>query len=42
MGGRERTRADFEELCGAAGLTLASVTPLPEADPFSLLEAAVR
>ncbi|AXE89586.1 hypothetical protein C1703_31655 [Streptomyces sp. Go-475] len=39
-GGRERTRRDFEDLCRAAGLALLSVTPLPEAEPFSLLEAA--
>lgn len=40
VGGRERTRADFQELCEAAGLSLVSVTPLPEAEPFWLLEAA--
>ncbi|MFC9508334.1 methyltransferase [Streptomyces sp. NPDC057002] len=40
VGGRERTREDFEELCHAAGLSLVAVTPLPEAEPFSLLEAA--
>ncbi len=40
VGGRERTRRDFEILCRSAGLALLSVTPLPEAEPFSLLEAA--
>ncbi|GAA2574382.1 methyltransferase [Streptomyces violaceus] len=39
VGGRERTRQDFEDLCHAAGLSLVTVTPLPEAEPFSLLEA---
>ncbi|MGW0470775.1 methyltransferase [Streptomyces coeruleorubidus] len=42
VGGRERTRKDFEALCEAAGLSLTSVTPLPEAEPFSLLEAVAR
>jgi hypothetical protein len=42
VGGRERTRTDFEDLCEAAGLSLTSVTPLPEAGPFSLLEAVAR
>ncbi|MGW0609181.1 hypothetical protein [Streptomyces sp. NPDC002788] len=41
-GGRERTRTDFEVLCEAAGLSLAAVTPLPEAEPFSLLQAMAR
>ncbi|MER7405017.1 methyltransferase [Streptomyces sp. NPDC000070] len=40
VGGRERTRQDFADLCEAAGLSLTSVTPLPEAEPFSLLEAS--
>jgi hypothetical protein len=40
VGGRERTRQDFADLCEAAGLSLVSVTPLPEAEPFWLLEAA--
>ncbi|MEN8655566.1 methyltransferase [Streptomyces sp. 21So2-11] len=39
MGGRERTRRDFEEVCHRAGVSLASVTPLAEAAPFSLIEA---
>lgn len=40
VGGRERTRPDFETLCRKAGLALTSVTPLPRADPFCLIEAA--
>ncbi|NGN70227.1 methyltransferase [Streptomyces sp. A7024] len=39
LGGRERTRADFEDLCRAAGLSVTSVTELAEAAPFSLIEA---
>ncbi|MFJ6516416.1 methyltransferase [Streptomyces sp. NPDC091406] len=39
VGGRERTRADFEEVCRRAGLTLTSVTPLAGAAPFALIEA---
>ncbi|MFE0422185.1 methyltransferase [Streptomyces sp. NPDC058953] len=39
VGGRERTRADFEEVCRRAGLALTSVTPLPKAPPFCLVEA---
>ncbi|MFI6008127.1 methyltransferase [Streptomyces sp. NPDC051243] len=39
VGGRERTRRDFEEVCRRAGLSLTSVTPLKEAAPFSLIEA---
>jgi SAM-dependent methyltransferase len=42
VGGRERTRRDFEDLCHAAGLSLTTVAPLPEAQPFSLLEAVAR
>jgi hypothetical protein len=38
VGGRERTRKDFEEVCHRAGLSLTSVTPLTEAAPFSLIE----
>ncbi|GGR88692.1 methyltransferase [Streptomyces aureoverticillatus] len=41
VGGRERTRAEFEEVCGQAGLTVTSVTPLPGAEPFFAVEAAV-
>ncbi|WUO26398.1 methyltransferase [Streptomyces sp. NBC_00287] len=40
VGGRERTRHDFEDVCHRAGLSLTSVTLLAEAAPFSLLEAA--
>ena len=39
VGGRERTRKDFEDVCLRAGLSLTSVTPLTEAAPFSLNEA---
>ncbi|MFE9118310.1 methyltransferase [Streptomyces sp. NPDC007172] len=38
MGGRERTREDFEELCRRAGLALASVAPLEGAAPYFLME----
>ncbi|MBB5153127.1 methyltransferase [Saccharopolyspora phatthalungensis] len=40
LGGRERTRADFEDLCRLAGLTLTRILPLPPPSPFSLIEAA--
>jgi hypothetical protein len=40
LGGRERTRQDFEDVCQRAGLSLTSVTPLTGAAPFSLIEAA--
>ncbi len=39
LGGRERTREEFAELCRSAGLALTSVTPLAEAAPYSLIEA---
>ncbi|MEU6000273.1 methyltransferase [Streptomyces sp. NPDC047197] len=39
VGGRERTRADFEDVCRRAGLSLTSVTPLVRAEPFCLIEA---
>ncbi len=39
VGGRERTREDFEGVCHRAGLSLTSVTPLTDAAPFSLIEA---
>jgi O-methyltransferase domain/Dimerisation domain len=39
LGGRERTRAEFEELCSDTGFRLTSVTPLPPPAAFSLLEA---
>lgn len=38
-GGRERTRDEFERVCTIAGLRLASVTALPPAAAFFLLEA---
>ncbi|MEV6682822.1 methyltransferase [Streptomyces erythrochromogenes] len=40
VGGRERTRADFEELCHRAALRVTSLTPLADAAPYSLIEAA--
>ncbi|MEU8779455.1 methyltransferase [Streptomyces sp. NPDC048606] len=39
VGGRERTRADFEDLCRAANLRVTSVTPLARAAPYCLIEA---
>lgn len=39
VGGRERTRADFEEVCRQAALRVTSVTPLADAAPYSLIEA---
>lgn len=39
VGGRERTRADFESLCARAGFTVIGVTPLPPPSAFSLIEA---
>ncbi|MFD4742451.1 methyltransferase [Streptomyces virginiae] len=39
VGGRERTRADFEEVCHQAALRVTSVTPLTDAAPYSLIEA---
>jgi hypothetical protein len=39
VGGRERTRADFENLCADAGFRLTAVTPLPAPAAFSLLDA---
>ncbi|MFF8835684.1 methyltransferase [Streptomyces sp. NPDC015130] len=39
VGGRERTRKDFEEVCHRAGLSLRSVVPLAGAAPYSLIEA---
>ncbi|WP_447040594.1 methyltransferase [Streptomyces sp. DSM 118878] len=38
LGGRERTRKDFEEVCHRAGLSIVSATPLLEAAPFYLIE----
>jgi hypothetical protein len=40
VGGRERTRKDFEDVCGRAGLSVTSVVPLADAEPFWLIEAA--
>ncbi|KAB8160191.1 helix-turn-helix domain-containing protein [Streptomyces sp. 3MP-14] len=42
LGGRERTRDDFESLLTAAGLTLTQLVPLPLPSTFSLIEAAAR
>jgi O-methyltransferase domain/Dimerisation domain len=39
LGGRERTRAEFEQLCSDTGFRLTSVSPLPPPAAFSLLEA---
>ncbi|AJT68923.2 O-demethylpuromycin-O-methyltransferase [Streptomyces lydicus] len=39
VGGRERTRDDFERLCRGAGFALRSVTPLSGPSRFSLIEA---
>lgn len=38
-GGRERTRADFEEVCRRAALRVRSITPLADAALYSLIEA---
>ncbi|MFF5970303.1 methyltransferase [Streptomyces sp. NPDC012769] len=40
LGGRERTRKDFEEVCHRAGLSVVSVTPLVEVAPYYLIETA--
>ncbi|MFD7662833.1 methyltransferase [Streptomyces sp. NPDC059788] len=40
VGGRERTRADFEHLCTTAGFKITSLTPLPAPALFVLIEAA--
>ncbi|MEV0438884.1 methyltransferase [Streptomyces spectabilis] len=40
VGGRERTRDEFAEVCDRAGLTVTSVTPLGEGNTFCLIEAA--
>ncbi|APU38503.1 MULTISPECIES: methyltransferase [unclassified Streptomyces] len=42
VGGRERTRADFEEVCRRAALRVTSVTPLAGAAPYSLIEAVAH
>ncbi|MFI6638689.1 methyltransferase [Streptomyces sp. NPDC050504] len=41
VGGRERTRADFDAVCARAGLEVVSVAPLPEPNPYSLIETRV-
>ncbi|MQA12068.1 MAG: methyltransferase [Pseudonocardiaceae bacterium] len=40
VGGKERTRADFEQLCTRAGFTIADVTALPPQNGLSVIEAA--
>lgn len=39
VGGRERTMADFEQLCERSGFTLTGATQLPPPAMFSCLEA---
>ncbi|MFI7100697.1 ArsR family transcriptional regulator [Streptomyces sp. NPDC050161] len=39
VGGRERTRDEFTQLCRGAGFAVRSVTPLPAPSRFSLIEA---
>lgn len=39
VGGRERTRADFEELCERAGFSVTGITPLPPPVVYSLIDA---
>ncbi|MFG2831408.1 methyltransferase [Streptomyces sp. NPDC048434] len=39
VGGRERTRDDFELLCRAAGFAVRTVTRLPKPNRFSVIEA---
>jgi hypothetical protein len=39
VGGRERTRPEFEKLCADAGFRLTSITALPPPAAFSLVEA---
>ncbi|MEU7183641.1 MULTISPECIES: methyltransferase [Streptomyces] len=39
VGGKERTRADFEKLCTRAGLTLTDIVTLPSHVGLSLIEA---
>ncbi|KPC58563.1 methyltransferase [Streptomyces chattanoogensis] len=39
FGGRERSRAEFEKLCGRSGLAVVSVTPLAEGSHICLIEA---
>jgi hypothetical protein len=40
VGGRERTRTDFDALCRRADFRLTSITALPPPAAFSLIEAA--
>ncbi|WP_192918064.1 methyltransferase [Streptomyces spectabilis] len=40
VGGRERTREEFAEVCDRAGLSVTSVTRLGEGNAFCLIEAA--
>lgn len=40
VGGRERTRADFEQLCSSSGLTVTDVVPSPPGLGLYLIEAA--
>ncbi|MEU7070110.1 methyltransferase [Streptomyces narbonensis] len=42
VGGRERTRKDFEDVCRRAGLSVGAVIPLAEAAPYSLIEATAE
>jgi O-methyltransferase domain/Dimerisation domain len=42
LGGRERTRTDFEQLCQNAGFTLVGIRPLPPPATLSLIEAAPK
>ncbi|WP_443052673.1 methyltransferase [Streptomyces sp. NBC_00299] len=42
LGGKERTRNDFQDLCRRAGLTLTTITPLADAEPYSILEATAQ
>lgn len=39
LGGKERTRSEFESICQRAGFTLNDVIPLPPPAAFSILEA---
>jgi hypothetical protein len=40
IGGRERTRAEFDELCDRSGFAVTRVQPLPEHVGFYTIEAA--
>jgi hypothetical protein len=42
LGGKERTRAEFEALCEQSGFELTNVIPLPPPVAFSVLEASPR